>query len=212
MGDYDQSRSSETGHYPIDPSTHIIAETHATDSYQNLLFSLLRFRLHTGHYPRRITVVTHEFKRRRFLECHFPAIGFSANISPHSPTDHFGDAAAGDVHLGEKNKVQEKQRPRIQLVGIDPPAEITSPESLLAGEEKTGIGLWRRDWYGTRLEELAEKRKRRGWMPGMERTLFTPSVGPGLEPVVERLLIWNGGRGAEESDDFPEMEMLPWSI
>ncbi|KAL2867312.1 DUF218 domain protein [Aspergillus lucknowensis] len=55
--------------------TRITAETHATDSYQNVLFSLIRFRLHIGVYPERVTVVTHEFKRERFMECHFPALG-----------------------------------------------------------------------------------------------------------------------------------------
>ncbi|KAL3482205.1 hypothetical protein BJX99DRAFT_83344 [Aspergillus californicus] len=56
-------------------SSRITAETLATDSYQNVLFSILHFRLHTGTYPSRVTVVTHEFKRERFVECHFPAIG-----------------------------------------------------------------------------------------------------------------------------------------
>lgn len=49
-------------------------ETYATDSYQNLVFSIIRFRQLTGAYPRSITVVTHAFKERRFLELHAPAI------------------------------------------------------------------------------------------------------------------------------------------
>ncbi|KAL4809914.1 hypothetical protein BDV18DRAFT_156288 [Aspergillus unguis] len=53
----------------------VTAETHATDSYQNVLFSILHFRLKTGVYPERVTVVTHEFKRARFMEYHFPAVG-----------------------------------------------------------------------------------------------------------------------------------------
>ncbi|KAL2794526.1 hypothetical protein BJX66DRAFT_195899 [Aspergillus keveii] len=55
----------------------ITAETRATDSYQNVLFSLIHFRKLTGVYPERVTVVTHKFKRKRFLECHFPAVGFA---------------------------------------------------------------------------------------------------------------------------------------
>ncbi|KAL4866770.1 hypothetical protein BDV12DRAFT_210300 [Aspergillus spectabilis] len=58
-------------------SSRITAETHATDSYQNMLFSLLRFRLFTGTYPEKVTVVTHEFKRARFMKCHFPAVGLN---------------------------------------------------------------------------------------------------------------------------------------
>ncbi|USW53277.1 Putative rossmann-like alpha/beta/alpha sandwich protein [Septoria linicola] len=49
-------------------------ETYATDSYQNLIFSIIRFRQLTGAYPKNITVVTHAFKERRFLELHAPAI------------------------------------------------------------------------------------------------------------------------------------------
>ena len=49
-------------------------ESCATDSYQNLLFSILRFRTLTGRYPRYITVITHAFKEERFLTLHAPAI------------------------------------------------------------------------------------------------------------------------------------------
>jgi len=46
----------------------------ATDSFQNLLFSILKFHELTGRYPHQVTVITHAFKERRFLELHAPAI------------------------------------------------------------------------------------------------------------------------------------------
>lgn len=49
-------------------------EDFATDSFQNLLFSILLFRQIVGHYPRDITVVTHAFKRERILGVHAPAL------------------------------------------------------------------------------------------------------------------------------------------
>ena len=49
-------------------------EENSTDSYQNLLFSILRFQIRTGRYPERITVITYAFKAQRFLDCHAPAI------------------------------------------------------------------------------------------------------------------------------------------
>ncbi|KAK3113212.1 hypothetical protein LTR53_009725 [Teratosphaeriaceae sp. CCFEE 6253] len=49
-------------------------EHRATDSYQNLLFSIMRFRDMVGWYPDSVTVITHAFKERRFLELHAPAI------------------------------------------------------------------------------------------------------------------------------------------
>lgn len=50
------------------------AETHATDSYQNLLFSILHFHTLTSNYPEHITLISHAFKRARFLDLHCCAI------------------------------------------------------------------------------------------------------------------------------------------
>jgi len=50
------------------------SETDATDSYQNLLFSIIEFRKRVHHYPNTITVITHAFKSDRFLQLHGPAI------------------------------------------------------------------------------------------------------------------------------------------
>lgn len=53
---------------------YILLEEYATDSYQNLLFSILLFRQRTGKYPKQIRIITHAFKVRRFLELHAPTI------------------------------------------------------------------------------------------------------------------------------------------
>ncbi|KAJ9244568.1 hypothetical protein DTO271D3_3922 [Paecilomyces variotii] len=170
--------------------TRIIAETHATDSYQNVLFSLLRFRLYTGRYPDRITVVSHEFKRKRFLDYHFPAIGWIPRTIAENASSMQGWEGEGC---------------RVHFVGINPPPEITSPESLVEGEEKRGVALWKKDLYGTG-PELVEKRRKRGWGDGMEDGIF---VNVGFEPVVERLVRWDGG--AEKNAWFNEIDQLPWS-
>ncbi|KAJ5651809.1 hypothetical protein N7507_009235, partial [Penicillium longicatenatum] len=161
-------------------TSRIIAEDLATDSYQNVLFSLLRFRLDTGVYPQRVTVVTHEFKRARFMECHFPALGLLPRINGrHAETS------------------------AVSVIGINPPEEVTPPESLVRGEAGKGIGLWRQDLYAVG-EDLAGKRHQRGWNSGMETEAF---VNVGLEEVVEQLACWHGGAGNEW---FPRMEELPW--
>ena len=65
------SSSSE----PCPSSAHPIAlEPHATDSFQNLLFSLLAFVALTGHPPTQITIVSHAFKQKRFLDLHCRAL------------------------------------------------------------------------------------------------------------------------------------------
>lgn len=50
------------------------AEAHATDSFQNLLFSILHFHSLTSNYPTQITLISHAFKRARFLELHCRAL------------------------------------------------------------------------------------------------------------------------------------------
>lgn len=45
----------------------ILLEEHATDSYQNLLFSVIAFRKAWGCYPKNVRVVTHAFKAKRFM-------------------------------------------------------------------------------------------------------------------------------------------------
>lgn len=136
-------------------------------------------------------MITHEFKRGRFFECHFPAVGLVPFPSVHSKSKYPG---------GDKRETGSK----VELIGINPPPEVTSLESLVQGEEKGGIGLWRRDLYGVG-NDLAGKRAKRGWTPGMEDGLF---VNVGLEGVVEELICWDGRESGNEW--FGRMGELPW--
>ncbi|CAN6475743.1 unnamed protein product [Victoria cruziana] len=53
-----------------------LTEEHARDSFENLLFSVCRFRELTGVYPQNITVVSYDFKEERFAGLHRAAISF----------------------------------------------------------------------------------------------------------------------------------------
>ncbi|TVU00294.1 hypothetical protein EJB05_54282 [Eragrostis curvula] len=53
-----------------------LTEEHARDSFENLLFSVCRFRELTGRYPQNITVVSYDFKEERFAQLHRSALGF----------------------------------------------------------------------------------------------------------------------------------------
>ncbi|KAF1964525.1 hypothetical protein BU23DRAFT_61589 [Bimuria novae-zelandiae CBS 107.79] len=57
----------------------ILLEEHATDSFQNLLFSILLFRRTTGRYPKQVRIITHAFKAKRFLDLHAPTIRWPAD-------------------------------------------------------------------------------------------------------------------------------------
>lgn len=52
----------------------IILEEYATDSFQNVLFSILEFRRKFRHYPKDLMIVTHAFKNERFLKLHAKAL------------------------------------------------------------------------------------------------------------------------------------------
>jgi len=52
----------------------ILCEDAATDSYQNLLFSLIKYYEVKGEWPHMITVITHAFKENRFLDGHAVAL------------------------------------------------------------------------------------------------------------------------------------------
>jgi hypothetical protein len=87
-------------------STRFVVETRATDSYQNLLFSVVRFQQLTGSYPTKITVITHAFKERRFLELHAPAIKYPlgalrlSGINPPMTLAELEDVQHGEMLRG----------------------------------------------------------------------------------------------------------------
>jgi len=54
-------------------------EEYATDSFENLLFSICRFREVTGVYPTKISVVSFTFKQQRFETLHAGALQWARN-------------------------------------------------------------------------------------------------------------------------------------
>ncbi|KAI1496080.1 FolC bifunctional protein [Biscogniauxia marginata] len=54
----------------------IYCDEQALDSYSNVLFSIIQFWHHYDTWPKRITIVSHAFKRERLVDCHCGAIGY----------------------------------------------------------------------------------------------------------------------------------------
>lgn len=54
----------------------VYLEEYARDSFENLLFSMCRFREIQGYYPTKVSVVGFDFKAQRYSELHRRAIGF----------------------------------------------------------------------------------------------------------------------------------------
>ena len=65
----DRARGKREQVSPETTTRNVLIEDFATDSFQNLLFSILKYARVAGTWPDHITVVTHEFKRKRFLVC-----------------------------------------------------------------------------------------------------------------------------------------------
>ena len=87
---------------PADQFTRVTTEDAALDSFQNVLFSIARFREFTGAYPMRITVVGHNFKRRRFEQLHrralrWPELRFAYEGLLLRNEEDEREAAAGEV-------------------------------------------------------------------------------------------------------------------
>jgi len=116
-------------------ASRILTDDHATDSLQNVLFPVLAFASHAALYqkvkqpkdrnkmeshtfPEHLTIIGHEFKRRRFEQLHVPAIRW-----PKDPT-------------------------RFKYIGIDPPMGAEKRNEVLQGEMLRGYGAWQKDLYG----------------------------------------------------------------
>ncbi|KAK4685370.1 hypothetical protein P7C73_g4778, partial [Tremellales sp. Uapishka_1] len=88
---------------PLPLNLRATTEEHALDSYENLLFSLARFKEVTGRYPTKLTVVGYGMKRRRFEMLHRQAIGFPLSQFKYIGIDDEGDTTehyAGELKYG----------------------------------------------------------------------------------------------------------------
>ncbi|KAL4784762.1 hypothetical protein BJX76DRAFT_356748 [Aspergillus varians] len=156
------------GYASIIDLTRMTAEMYATDSYQNVLFSILHFRLCTGIYPRRVTVVTHEFKRKRFEECHFPAVGMAGpgrgrvvGINPPEKVTPLKELVEGEEERG------------IGLWGVDSygVGEVLKGKRMKRGWiDGVEMGLW----VGVGLEPIVEELV--NWDGGSDVTEWFPRM------------------------------------
>ncbi|KAI0462435.1 hypothetical protein LJB42_003928 [Komagataella kurtzmanii] len=57
-------------------ASRIHTEEYARDSFENVLFSILRYKEIVGDYPKSLTIVGLGFKKARFVHQHFPALSW----------------------------------------------------------------------------------------------------------------------------------------
>lgn len=128
----------------------IYLEERAMDSFQNVLFSFSAFYEAfgggdgNGEKLDHVTVVSHEFKRERFMELHLKAVGWGA-----------GEKWTSFVGVDPEYMVEEGEESKIRA------------EEVRRGERERGAEPWRRDERGVG-EVLRRKREARNvWGTGM---------------------------------------------
>lgn len=135
--------------WPSDKDSSVRARTtteeFATDSFENFMFSIARFREVTGEYPEKITVVSFSFKRRRFETLHAPALrwpsdrfvylgvdppassGFDLQRSTEGETKNAAAPFERDPYGCHSSVLQEKRKGRNPFHRT-PPYELSCPE------------------------------------------------------------------------------------
>jgi hypothetical protein len=122
-----------------------ITEEYATDSFQNLLFSICRFYEITGKYPTEITMISYTFKRHRFESLHVPALrwpldkfhyigvdpptksGFDITESTRGEIENAAKLFVNDPYGCYSDILQEKRQQRNPFLRT-PPYDITCPD------------------------------------------------------------------------------------
>ncbi|WVQ84027.1 hypothetical protein IAT38_006172 [Cryptococcus sp. DSM 104549] len=88
---------------PLPLNLRAATEEYALDSYQNLLFSMARFKEVTGRWPEKVTVVGYGMKRRRFENLHRAALRIPPTAFHYIGIDDTGDTTphyAGELKYG----------------------------------------------------------------------------------------------------------------
>jgi len=85
-------------------------EEYALDSFQNLIFSICRFKEITGAFPKHITVVSFTFKQKRFEEIHAVALRWPAGRFTYIGVDP--TASTGfDLEKSQRGELQNSVKP-----------------------------------------------------------------------------------------------------
>ena len=135
--------------WPKNPSSTVrartAAEEYATDSFQNLMFSICRFHEVTGAYPTKITVISFSFKGQRFEQLHVRALGWPADrfvfigVDPPASTGFNLEESTRGEHenaakpfqadpYGCHSAILQEKRIARNPLKRTPPYELTCPE------------------------------------------------------------------------------------
>ncbi|EXJ67222.1 uncharacterized protein A1O5_09869 [Cladophialophora psammophila CBS 110553] len=141
----------------------IFVDRYATDSYQNILCSLIQFPSQTirAPFPTKLTIVSHSFKRSRFLELHLPALRFPLESTTY--------------------------------IGINPPFSPAKLKEIEEGDRLRGYGAWEKDFYGTGVGLSRKREKRGWDGGKFRSEVLERFSDGELRRDLKGLLCWDGG-------------------
>lgn len=141
----------------------IILDEQALDSFGNLTFSILAFWRRTGDWPERITIVSHGFKRARFLDVHVRALGIPREMVRFVGIDPgYMDPLSEDFDLERSEDVRAGERER----GLTAWREDKRGVGRVLRGKRIGRNWW---GIGQSLFESVEERERSGLQTSLER-------------------------------------------
>jgi hypothetical protein len=94
--------------------TRTALEEYATDSFQNILFSIARFYEITGSYPNQITMISYPFKEWRFAQLHMTALHWPASQFRFVGVDVEPTRASTKLSAVEHQQSEQEQR-RVEI-------------------------------------------------------------------------------------------------
>jgi hypothetical protein len=163
----------------------IVLEEHALDSFSNVVFSIILFWREVGIWSSKMTIVSHEFKRGRFMELHIPTVRF--------PMERVEFVGIDPGYMVEESEKFDGERAK----------------GVRRGEKQNGYGQWGKDRFGAG-EMLRGKRAKRNCY-GVGQKLFENEEERRASGVKSRIVAWvdEGGPKAEE---VLLDERQPWEI
>jgi hypothetical protein len=91
-------------------------EEYATDSFQNILFSIARFYEITGSFPNQITMISYPFKEWRFAQLHMTALHWPASQFHFVGVDFVPIPASTKLSLtGQLQSEQEQRHVEVEI-------------------------------------------------------------------------------------------------
>jgi hypothetical protein len=174
-------------------------ERYATDSFQNILFPLLLFPVFVNAisksrppgpplqqllvYPDHLTIVSHAFKRHRFMALHLPGLRYPV---------------ASD---------------RLKYIGLDPPMTESRRAEVEAGELCRAVKAWEHDLYGVGKVLMEKRRARGWTMEreqmGLREMMQAAEISKDRD--VMAFIKWLHSR-TEEGGHYPDILLWTGSV